>query len=305
MTTRQKLTFALVLGLLLAIAGGEAWLLSPESARHAALEAEIRRLESEIDRWSERSTSAQRELENARAAAAAAEAAAPATVNPLLSTRERDAWLARARQLKQLFASRPDQAIPELRLLTDRDWLRLAKDARFDSGEQIKKALAQARTQAKGHFVAKLDAALRAYTKQPGGQLPAAISELIPFMETPPDPQMLNRYHMTRSGSAVGRATDWAIEEKTLIDRENDAHFHVQATGGYGANSGLGSELLAPLERAQHAYEQVHGHDAEHPADLVPYFNPPLDVTGQQRFAELIQKMQLAKKAQDAGSRPK
>lgn len=301
MKTPRK-TFLVVGFLAVASLGGlGAWWQQRRDVALASLAAQVSQLETDARRAQAEHEGAQRDLMEAQAAAARIQT----EITPqLLPAAQRAAWLARTRELKHLFAVRPDQAIPELRLLDDQTWLLIAKNARLDHEDGIRKALAAARTQAKGNFVGQLDGALRAYTKQSDGQLPGDISQLIPFMKTPPDPAMLQRYRMTRTGSAAGRPTDWAIEEGALIDPDQDAHFHVQANGGYGASSGPNAELSLSIQRAQQAYREANGRAVENPKDLIPFFNPPLDPVRQQRFTRWVEQMQT-NKARAAAARQK
>src|SRR5690606_14998907 len=55
------------------------------------------------------------------------------------------AWLARERRLRELVKEQPDQVIPEFQLLTDDDWLRVARSSNLDTPEHRRRALAALR----------------------------------------------------------------------------------------------------------------------------------------------------------------
>lgn len=292
MTAKNKIFFAAVLASLLMFAGASKWLHTRRQARIATLQAEIVQLEAGAIHQRAKAAQATKETKSTKKEAATP----PEVIEGILASADRQTWLQRTRQLKELFVARPDAAIPELRLLGDLQWLSLSQDARFNTEEQIRKLLAAARSSAKFVFCGQLDAALRRFTKASGGQLPADITHLAAFFETPPDPTMLARYHMTRSGTIEGNPGDWAIEEKALIDLEYDSTMHVQAAGGFGGSSGIGSEFYNGLGRAIQAYQRANGREVEDPQELAAYFQPPLNADRRERFLKFAQ--QLREEAQ-------
>jgi hypothetical protein len=56
------------------------------------------------------------------------------------------AWLARLKQLQRLVAERPEHRIPEVQLLTDEDWLRVAQRASFGDEHDMRKAFGELRS---------------------------------------------------------------------------------------------------------------------------------------------------------------
>jgi hypothetical protein len=295
MNPSRKFVLALIL-LGAAVTGGiEGKHLIGQRSQINSLRAQLGALQAESDR-----------IQKAYAVTTAALAQARAKIDPgragigtennLLPESDQKAWLTRTHQLKQLFIQRPDQVIPEMKLLTDHEWVYSARNAAFDTDEHIRQALASMRSHAKYDFVGKLNDALHGYTEASGGQLPPDILQLVPYFKTPPDPAMLDRYHMTRAGSIEGNASDYAIEEKSVIDPENDDYMHVQATGGFGGGSGPGAELQPEVMRAIIAFQSAHpGNRPDDPAELLPYFNPPLDPAREKRFLELINRAKAAK----------
>ena len=83
-----------------------------------------------------------RELSDLKAAPAMAD------TDPLAS--EIQSWVGRVNQLQATLRQRPEQTIPELQFLTDKDWLAVAKDLRaLDSEAGADQALITLRTAAK------------------------------------------------------------------------------------------------------------------------------------------------------------
>jgi hypothetical protein len=181
------------------------------------------------------------------------------------------AWSARLKRVKQSFTDLPTQAIPELKLLTDLDWLSLARTLPADSDLDLKKARSAARALAIPRFTRSLGAALRDYTAANDGNLPTDITQLIPFFKTPADPDILQRYVMTGSGN-VRTMKGEAIGERAPVDEDLDPYYSVSATGG----SASGSRAKSHYDRA--AFQALgdfgsanKGQSAKTVADLLPY----------------------------------
>lgn len=221
--------------------------------------------------------------------AASATAALADSPGPDAATRQ--SWLARTRRLKALFAERPDQVIPELRLLTERDWLSASRDASFETDVDTRKALASVRSYAKSHFTADLSSALRRYVKASNGQLPVDLLQLAPYFESPPDPAMLQRYTMSMVGKVSDAPSDPAIEERGVTDPAYDGFFYLQASGSYGSTSGPLADLSGRVKRAMTAFRRATGSSPTEHTDILPYFNPPLDETQQKRLFDALTKL--------------
>ena len=139
----------------------------------------------------------------------------------------------RLAQLKKRLDQSPNQKIPELRFITEKDWLDGAKDADTDTEEGMRQALSKLRSAAKTKVAQDLGRALGQYTRANNGDLPTELSQLSPFVELALDDTILQRYRFTRRGNvkdlAVGNS---AIEEASLAD-EYDNRFLV-GPDGYG-----------------------------------------------------------------------
>lgn len=256
-----------------------------EIAAQSAQNSDLRR---QADQLRQQLSETNRALAQARQAASDAAALDHA---PGPDAAERQSWLTRTRRLKALFAERPDQVIPEMRLLTERDWLSVSRDASFDTDVDTRKALASVRSYAKSHFTHDLNSALRRYTKASNGQLPVDLLQLAPYFDSPPDPAMLQRYAMTMVGKVSDAPADAAIEERGVTDPTYDGFFHVQASGGYGSASGPMAEFSGRFNRAMSAYRRATGSRPTEATDVLPYFNPPLDETQQKRLFDALTKL--------------
>ncbi len=191
-----------------------------------------------------------------------------------------DTWAARTRQLRALVADNSSQVVPEIQLLTDEDWMRVAQHAAFETDAQRRAALATLRTAAKEKFITRLSAAAQKWTLAEGlDKAPANVAELASRFEPPVDPAILQRYEIVpaRPSSRAG----WQVREIAAIDEDYDNRYSVEATGSYGS-SGRGpltwnADYSSRVQRAYRAYATANpGVGATGIAQIVPYIDPPL-----------------------------
>lgn len=191
------------------------------------------------------------------------------------------AWLGRVKQLRQLSAAHPDRQIPEMGLLTDDDWLQIARQASFDTDDQRRQAFAGLRTAAKRKFVTQLSAALAKFTKAHAGNLPATTLDLAPYLETPAGTAMLQRYGMTQTGpvTAANRSA-WVVRELAPVDEDYDTRHTVNAGGASASSSAPAAwieDFQPRMSRAFKAYAEAHhGAQPSGIAQAAPFIDPPL-----------------------------
>jgi hypothetical protein len=295
MTARRSL-FALSLVLLL-LAGGVFQLHRVTARQHAEANALAQRhasLETELAALLHAQQAGQRDLE--AASHQLAQLPPPATGPERARELEVQTWLGRTKRLRQLFVDRPGQAIPELRLLTDAEWLRLGRKARFDTEAEIRQALAAARDIASGKIAARFSSAVSKYMNNSNGEQPASILALLPYFDSPPDLAMVQRFEvaplegrMNRNGSAA-----WQVQEATPIDADYDSRNFLLSTSGAGRMGAPAAWIPHFAERstlANAAYAAANnGTSPQSFADTAPFFKPPLDPA-------LVQKMVEAERA--------
>ena len=92
-------------------------------------------------------------------------------------------WAARATQLKQRLEQMPDKKIPELQLLTDKDWFDAIKDPKqLETDDDFRQALNNLRNSAKNAFGDMTREAMKKYAEANNGQLPGDLSQLKPLL---------------------------------------------------------------------------------------------------------------------------
>jgi RNA polymerase sigma factor (sigma-70 family) len=185
---------------------------------------------------------------------------------------------ARASFLKERLEQMPDKKIPELRLLSDKDWLDAVKgSAKLETDAEIRQALSTLRSNAKGIVDQRMQEALRAYTKATGGQLPDDFSQLKPYFQTPLDDAILARYSLLQKGplNAVPQDEYLVAETAPPVDDEYEI-VHRITLNGITTSSVNTFEDSAQAAAARYAGDN-NGLLPTTPAQLAPYFKQPVD----------------------------
>lgn len=124
----------------------------------------------------------------------------------------------------------PEKTIPELKLLTDVDWLSATKLANFDTDADIRITLSRVRSLAKNRL--PMGSSLWSYTQANNGELPTDLSQLKPYIKSNlKDLQLddgdldaiLKRYEPLRTGNVKDFPSGtWFIVEKAPVDKDYD-----------------------------------------------------------------------------------
>jgi RNA polymerase sigma factor (sigma-70 family) len=93
------------------------------------------------------------------------------------------AWMGRVKILKDYLAQHPDEKIPELQYLTDKDWLQAA-DTEFNSTGVVENAAQMVKFKAEDDVGQSVTKALAAYANANNGQFPDNLSELQPYLDS-------------------------------------------------------------------------------------------------------------------------
>lgn len=222
-------------------------------------------------------------------------AALPAPADPAERTREREvqSWVARVKKLRQLFADRPQQGIPELRLLDDADWLRHARTLDHLEREQdIREALAAIRNQASAKFANHLTAAVQKYMRTTNGQKPETVMALLPYLEPPAELAMLQRWELAPAEGANRQgAPSWLVRQSAAIDSDYDTRYDVKSTNGISALAAPVAWIENYSARAATAYRRYADANGGAPpssfAAVAPFFQPSLDPKTVDRIVQL------------------
>jgi hypothetical protein len=156
-------------------------------------------------------------------------------------------WLSRVGDLKQRLEQRPDQRIPELRFLTEQDWLNATRK-QLDTDSDYRKAMAALRDAGQEKFALLACEALQSYLKGRDPRLdvnysprpdnfselllehfPTDLSQLKLYFASPIDDAILQRWEILTGDklNRLGILGPAAITQKALLDEEYDARWSI------------------------------------------------------------------------------
>ncbi len=190
---------------------------------------------------------------------------------------EAQAWMERVSLLKQRMEQMPGAKIPELRLLTERDWLSVAKDSELRSEKEIRQALSQLRSRATNLVGHQLQAAMNQFTAANDGVFTTDLALLKPYLDSPLETEILARYSVQPSSAlkTLALGGDWVILPKQVDGVIDD--LMVFGPNGMGGMGGGESTTLARLATAIEAY-RIANQGNLWPGDatlLTPYITTP------------------------------
>ncbi len=193
----------------------------------------------------------------------------------------------RAIKVRERLDKTPGKQIPELKLLTDADWLDALKDIdRLSTEEDFRRAYHQLRQQAKSKFSDLLERALKAYVQASQGNLPSQLSQLKPFFNTPIDDTILQRYGMLYTGKFqdVPRGEYLVAETAQPVDDLYDTVFEINLNGRRTRNF---SQLAAEGAIANYV-EANQGRLPSSASQVLPFARQPVDVLKVQQLIDRI-----------------
>jgi RNA polymerase sigma factor (sigma-70 family) len=187
-------------------------------------------------------------------------------------------WAARAAQLKERLGQMPDKNIPELQLLTEKNWFDAIKNSKqLETDTEVRRALNNLRNSAKDAFGEMTREALKRYAAANNGLLPDDLSQLRSYYETPVDDAILQRYSLLQKGKlADAPQTEFLFAEKALpVDDEYDSLYEFRMNGTRANSvSDPGDIVWQGLVQYAKAHNGLLSSDA---AELLPYLKRPLD----------------------------
>src|SRR4051812_5081561 len=178
---------------------------------------ELMRLRGEVSRLRESA----RELANLKAAATA-------TGNASEMDATLKSWSTRAAQLKQRLEEMPEKKIPELQLISEKEWFDAIKNGKpLQTEVDFRQAAKDLRDIAKSHFADMTRGALKKFAEANNGSLPTDLGQLKPYFDAPVDDAILQRYSMLQSGklSDAAHGENLFGENGPAVDDEFDSHY--------------------------------------------------------------------------------
>jgi RNA polymerase sigma factor (sigma-70 family) len=141
----------------------------------------------------------------------------------------------RAGELNGHLQRMPEKKIPELQLLTENDWLSVAKEVSLQSEADVRQSLSKLRNTAKHKFATYALNAVDKFMAANNGQMPTDVSLLKPYFEVPVDDAMLERYQVLQPPDGSSLQDNWVLGEKTRVDPDYDKFLYRRK---YGRSTG-------------------------------------------------------------------
>jgi RNA polymerase sigma factor (sigma-70 family) len=205
----------------------------------------------------------------------------------------RQSWLARVTQLKKYLTQMPDKGIPELKYLTETDWLDTLRTSKLDTEIEARQALNALRNVAKEKVASLMSEALKQYLKSNDGKFPTDTAQLKPYFESPMDDAILGRYTMLPASDVTNmglskQGSDWLIAEKAPVDIDYDTRFVTGAIGR--GRSDFDADVLIPVVRAFQTANS--GQQLGDPSQLLPYVQTPDQQRALQKWIQRFPSLQ-------------
>jgi len=186
-------------------------------------------------------------------------------------------WEERVKLLKQHLEQTPEAKIPELRFLTERDWLDVVKDHDLKNEMEFRQAFSQLRFLAESNVGHQMQKAMKKYSDANQGNYPSDFSLLKPYLDSPLEDSILQRYAISPSASVknINMGGEWTIILKEPVDAEFDMQLGI---GLYGVAAVNFSSLpvVKALTPALEAYKAANnGKDPDNTLQLAPYLTTP------------------------------
>ena len=158
----------------------------------------------------------------------------------------------RVAQLKRRFEEWPGKKTPEVKLLTEQQWLLVASGHQLQSADDFRDAMSELRTGAIQKFAGLVPDAMKHYTEVNDGQIPSSPSQLAQYLALPWElaNSILDGYEMAKPGEVhpphpglnASDVEKWAMLQKDGPADPDFDHTFVLYSGGwyyYGPNQAI------------------------------------------------------------------
>jgi hypothetical protein len=188
-------------------------------------------------------------------------------------------WLGRVAALRRAFDEHPEERIPEMALLTEREWKKVANvstvrhselDANGELHVDFTLNFAPAREIARTAFLEALNDAILRCKLELHGEMPSDFDQLTPFLPAAVDPSVRTRYDFSNDGGRV------SITEKSTPVFGADERLGILE---YGQKPRSWQETPAEraIREANQRYAAAHGGaNATNPEQLTPFLGQPV-----------------------------
>jgi len=210
-------------------------------------------------------------------------------------------WRERANRLKQHAELNPSERIPEFSLLTERDWLDVAK-GKLESEKDYQRAMSELRRITETRFAAQVQPALKKYLEANQQHFPTTVAQLQTCFEKPVDEAILQRYAVLprEEVPSLVMGGEYIISQSSPVNAELDTRVGIGPNGwGTVGSSAWNDPVVATakaFKQVMQAYSTAHG--GSQPGDLseiLPYAQSPEQKTAVERVIRNTKAAQAAK----------
>jgi hypothetical protein len=170
-------------------------------------------------------------------------------------------------QLKRYLSLHPDKAIPEMRLLTDEDWLKQLTDVPLDTEASERKALALLRQAAKDRFGQMAASAMKDYMAANNGQQPGTAAQITPYLAQQEDADLLLGFEKADPAAVHGGSAGWILQNEPVVDDWYDSTYYIGVNQFLSKGNGAGWAV----EQAIGEYQKANGAPPTDPSQIVPF----------------------------------
>jgi RNA polymerase sigma factor (sigma-70 family) len=300
MTTVQKVLVGTAAAFLVGIGVYEQRVISRQNAELSAIREQTARLDAanrklRQDRADDLQLLAQVQAAVESARTGTAPGTLPARGDPVIEA-ELKAVFERVTVLKDRLARSPAEHIPELRLLTDQDWINTAADHKLETDDNVSTAFGALRSKAKGRLGGLMSKALGKYFEANQGQLPSDILLLAPHLAPPVSSDMLQRYAVvTTASEAAAISGQLVIADIAPADAKRDSRLYLNGpvTKNGASSLSLGSDHFSdassPVLGALGRFAKANpGAQPTEIAQLLPYLSSPVPTPKLEEFWQAL-----------------
>jgi RNA polymerase sigma factor (sigma-70 family) len=273
MTTVQKTAFVVLLAA--AVTGGllQHHVIEIQEQRIAALEKENRDALTKARRAESERVAEVAEITTRQTPGPVA--AVPTFTGPIAEAMQ--SWLSRVQKLHDRLEEMPAQKIPELRFLSDDDWLSAAKHELATEAD-YRRALAALRTSGEQALFLKMRPALGRYAQANNGEFPSNPLGLKSYFDEPIEEGMLQRLEVVSAKEFPNAKMggDWLITLKAPVDELFDSRLVLGPSGNGTFGDFTPFADNAAMMAISSAYRTANpGKAPRETSELVPYASTP------------------------------
>jgi RNA polymerase sigma factor (sigma-70 family) len=198
-------------------------------------------------------------------------------------------WMKRVSKLKEHLAQNPQTGIPELKLLTEEDWLAAVKDSNLESEYDYRKAMSLLRGTAEDKFGQSAFTALQKYTKANNGEFPKEMSQLQSYFDLPVDDGILSRWEIVPKSVVPNVGVgNTIITQAAPVDEILDQRMAIGANGRGSMDflTSVTESAMKPVYSAFFNANPNYNYDGTDSSRFLPYATTPEQQAAVQKLIE-------------------